>query len=115
MEKSNSEYLKLLKSHVIIMRSLDLILTVLFDQLHLFTFVGSENKIDPPDLESLRFKFLINNELVEESLEAHIQSRDLPTENVIHIQYAERSPPPSLSEELDHPDWVSCAHCNRQL
>ncbi len=36
-------------------------------------------------------------------------------ENVIRIEYVERSPPPSLSDVLDHRDWVSCVHCSEKL
>ncbi len=36
-------------------------------------------------------------------------------ENVIQVEYVERSPPPCLSEVLDHRDWVSCVHCSAKL
>ena len=36
-------------------------------------------------------------------------------ENVIQIEYVERSPPPSLSKVFDHRDWVSCVHCSSKL
>ncbi len=86
----------------------------LVDYTGLLTFVaGSEGEL--PNLQSVQFDFLINGELIRDSLDAHIQSRDLPTENVIRVEYAEQSSPPSLSEELTHPDWVSCAHCSKQL
>ncbi|XP_064401784.1 ribosome biogenesis protein WDR12 homolog isoform X1 [Halichondria panicea] len=66
-------------------------------------------------LSSTQFDFLINGELIRDSLDSHVTSRDLPTENVIAIEYVERSAPPSLTEELSHQDWVSCAHCSRRF
>ena len=64
---------------------------------------------------SVPFDFLINGELIRSTLENHIADRNIPTENVIRIEYVERASPPSLSEEINHDDWVSCAHCNKKL
>lgn len=36
-------------------------------------------------------------------------------ENVVQIEYVERSPPPSLSAEFSHNDWLSAVHCTEQL
>lgn len=39
----------------------------------------------------------------------------LSQESVIEIEVIVRNPPPSLSEEVDHKDWVSAVHCNDRL
>ena len=33
---------------------------------------------------------------------------------MIEIEVIERNPPPGLSEEFDHKDWVSGVHINSQ-
>ena len=64
---------------------------------------------------SSEFDFFINSNLIRGSLKSHIDERSIPVENVIAIEYSERSRPPSLSEEFDDKDWVSCVHCNKKL
>ena len=36
-------------------------------------------------------------------------------ENVIQIEYVERSPPPSLAAEFSHNDWLAAVQCTEQL
>ena len=66
-------------------------------------------------LTDVKFNFLINGELICESVEAHITSRGIPTESVIDIEYVEQQAPPTLDREFNHQDWVSCTHCNTRL
>lgn len=36
-------------------------------------------------------------------------------ETVIEIEVIERNPPPQLTDEFDHKDWVSAVHINNKL
>ncbi|KAL5496249.1 hypothetical protein EMCRGX_G012494 [Ephydatia muelleri] len=61
------------------------------------------------------FDFLINNHFLQSSLEKFITDQHTPTENVIHIEYVERNPPPTLNQEVRHNEWVSAVHCSAKL
>lgn len=61
------------------------------------------------------FDFLISNQFLQGTLEKFIADQHTPTENVIHIEYVERNPPPTLSQEIQHKEWVSAVHCNARL
>lgn len=74
--------------------------------------------LDPEDKHKTggrEFDFFIDGILISGSLKSHIDDRGIPIENVIQIEFVERSPPPVLSDVFDHSDWVSCIHCNRRL
>ena len=77
--------------------------------------VAPEEDVQEAKSSTVQFNFLINGELIRNTLESHITDRNIPTENVIRIEYVVKVSPPSLSEEINHDDWVSCAHCNRKL
>ena len=64
-----------------------------------------EHNVSPQPL--LEFDFLINERLLDSSLQDLIESSGISTEQQITVEYFERKPPPSKPHILPHPDWVS--------
>lgn len=61
------------------------------------------------------FDFLIKGQLLRGSLSEHVSLHSLSTEQVLQVECVEHSPPPSLSQEMEHEDWVSAVHCHGNL
>ncbi|OQV13082.1 Ribosome biogenesis protein WDR12-like protein [Hypsibius exemplaris] len=55
----------------------------------------------------VEFDFLINGEILLQSVGEYIYERKIPSENVLEIEYIEHLPAPEPEASLDHPDWVS--------
>lgn len=64
---------------------------------------------------SHEFDFLIQGQLIRGTLEDHIAENQLLTEEALLIECVERNPPPAVTQEVDHHDWVSAIHCNEEL
>ena len=81
------------------------------------------------DGKQKEFDFLINSTLIRSQLESVINQLQINTvskdnsswsppllflhkkEEVVQIEYVERSPPPKLDREFAHNDWLSAVHC----
>lgn len=54
------------------------------------------------------FDFLINSEFIRTSIDKHLRTHNIQTEEVIVIEYTEAVVPPEKELECEHDDWVSC-------
>uniref|UniRef100_A0A023GK11 Ribosome biogenesis protein WDR12 homolog n=1 Tax=Amblyomma triste TaxID=251400 RepID=A0A023GK11_AMBTT len=66
---------------------------------------GGDGESDGPT-----FDFLIEGELLRETLQRHLEVNKIPQENVVLIEYVEKCPPPLPIDTLVHDDWVSSVH-----
>lgn len=67
------------------------------------------------DIENLEFDFLINNELLINSLMQHMDNHGLSSESVIIIEYILKQTPPEPENTIEHDDWISCIHANEKI
>ncbi|RDD42588.1 Ribosome biogenesis protein WDR12-like protein [Trichoplax sp. H2] len=64
----------------------------------------SANDIEIP--ASVQFDFAINNDLLRDSLEGYVTSKNLSTESVIEVVYFQKEPPPDFLNTILHSDWI---------
>ncbi|XP_037279096.2 ribosome biogenesis protein WDR12 homolog [Rhipicephalus microplus] len=56
------------------------------------------------------FDFLIDGELLRETLQEHLEAHKIQQENIVLVEYVEKCPPPLPVDTLVHDDWVSAVH-----
>lgn len=71
-----------------------------------------ESSAQPDQDEQPAFDFLINGELLRLTLEEHLETKEIPQETIVHLEYLEKCPPPSPVDSLIHDDWVSAVHAS---
>lgn len=79
------------------------------------TATGPPNTDGQQPQKKLNFDFLLSGRLLTGSLGGHVTEHRLSTEEVLEIECVLRDPPPSLSHELEHRDWVSAVHCCKDM
>ncbi|ESN96548.1 hypothetical protein HELRODRAFT_107575 [Helobdella robusta] len=55
----------------------------------------------------VNFDFLINDELLRQSLIEHVTEKEIQIEDTIVIEYVDKLPAPSVGECLMHNDWIA--------
>ena len=60
--------------------------------------------------EEKEFDFLINGELLRNSIEKHLKERLISSETVVEIECIEKNAPPVPLDVMEHSDWVSCVN-----
>jgi ribosome biogenesis protein YTM1 len=58
------------------------------------------------------FDFLINNDFLRKTLDFHVRTMGISTEETLKIHFLPTQPPPSLSNSSELPDWVSSLSLN---
>ncbi|CAG9331199.1 unnamed protein product [Blepharisma stoltei] len=57
---------------------------------------------------------LLNGDIITNSLEEHMRTQGLSTEQKIEIWFSIEIPPPSSLGEIQHDDWISCVQLTSQ-
>ena len=63
--------------------------------------------------KEVEFDFLIGGEFLRLTIEDHLQIKDISSESTLEIEYVEKFPAPEPEDSLNHDDWVSSVHCNK--
>lgn len=65
---------------------------------------------DENENEEPTFDFLIEGELLRQTLQEHLEAHNIAQEKVVLVEYVEKCPPPLPIDTLVHDDWVSAVH-----